>query len=220
MSLKYGIIGASGRMGKEIENLMNESGHICVFKYDENGEWKTESPEVIIDFSLPQVFEQTLFYMDKFKVPLVMGTTGLNNQQTNALKELGKELPIVHSSNFSVGIQMLIRCAEMLKENLPDWDIEISETHHRFKKDKPSGTAIMIKNALGKEINISSLRLGNVAGDHTVSFGGLGEVLSVTHSATSRRTFSEGVLKSVLFVVNKKNGYYSFKEVLFYNKGK
>ena len=78
----------------------------------------------------------------------------------------------------------------------------------------------MIKNALGKEINISSLRLGNVAGDHTVSFGGLGEVLSVTHSATSRRTFSEGVLKSVLFVVNKKNGYYSFKEVLFNNKGK
>jgi 4-hydroxy-tetrahydrodipicolinate reductase len=103
----------------------------------------------------------------------------------------------------------------MLKENLPDWDIEISETHHRFKKDKPSGTALMIKNALGTDVNISSLRLGNVPGDHTVSFGGLGEVLSIKHSATSRRTFSEGVLKSVLFVVNKKNGYYTFKEVLF-----
>jgi 4-hydroxy-tetrahydrodipicolinate reductase len=216
MPVKYGLIGASGRMGKEIESLMNESGHVCVFKYDVEGEWKTESPEVIIDLSLPEVFEQTLFYVNKYKVPLVIGTTGLNSQQVNALKELGKEVPVVQSSNYSVGIQMLIRCAEMLKENLPGWDIEISETHHRFKKDKPSGTALMIKNALGKEVNISSLRLGNVPGDHTVSFGGLGEVLSITHSATSRRTFSEGVLKSVFFVLDKKNGYYTFKEVLFH----
>ena len=216
MPLKYGIIGASGRMGKEIESIMNEAGHVCVFKYDENGEWSTENPEVIIDFSLPQVFEQTLFYIGKFKVPLIMGTTGLSNTQINALKELGKEVPVVHSSNYSIGIQMMIKCAELLNENLPDWDVEICETHHRFKKDKPSGTALMIKNALGKDINISSLRLGNVPGDHTVSFGGLGEVLSITHCATSRRTFSEGVLKSALFVVNKKNGYYSFKEVLFH----
>ena len=215
MGVNYGLIGSSGRMGKEIESLMNESGNTCVFKYDESGEWKTADPEVIIDFSLPLVFEQTLFYINKFKVPLVIGTTGLNNQQINALKELGKEVPVVHSSNFSVGIQMMIRCAEMLKENLPGWDIEISETHHRFKKDKPSGTALMIKNALGKEVNISSLRLGDVPGDHTVSFGGLGEVLSIKHSATSRRTFSEGVLKSVLFIVSKKKGYFTFKEVLF-----
>ena len=110
---------------------------------------------------------------------------------------------------------MLLKCTEMLKENLPDWDIEISETHHRFKKDKPSGTALMIKNLIGKDVNLSSLRLGNVTGNHTVSFGGLGEVISLTHSATSRRTFTEGVLKSVLFIVNKKNGFYSFSEVLF-----
>jgi len=216
MPLKYGLIGASGRMGKEIESLMNESGHTCVFKYDETGEWKTESPEVVIDFSLPQVFEQTLFYINKFKVPLVIGTTGLNSSQINALKDLGKTVPVVYSSNYSVGIQMMIKCAEMLNENLSGWDIEISETHHRFKIDKPSGTALMIKNAVGKEVNISSLRLGNVPGDHTISFGGLGEVLSITHHATSRRTFSEGVLKSVLFVLDKKNGYYSFKEVLFH----
>lgn len=215
MPVNYGLIGASGRMGKEIESIMNETGNRCVFKYDESGEWSMADPEVIIDFSLPLVFEQTLFYINKFQVPLIIGTTGLNNQQINALKELGKEVPVVYSANFSIGIQMLIRCSEMLKEKLPDWDIEISETHHRFKKDKPSGTALMIKNVLGKDVNISSLRLGNVPGDHTVSFGGLGEVLSIKHSATSRRTFSEGVLKSVLFVLNKKNGYFSFKEVLF-----
>ena len=215
MQIKYGIIGGSGRMGQEIESLLQESGHKCVFKYDILGEWKSGDPEVTIDFSLPQAFNGTVSYVNKYKIPLVIGTTGLSAEQLDILKSLSKKVPIVQSYNFSVGIQMLLKCTEILKENLSEWDIEISETHHRFKKDKPSGTAIMIKNLIGKDVNISSLRLGNVPGNHTVSFGGLGEVISLTHSATSRRTFTEGVLKSILFIMNKKNGFYSFSEVLF-----
>jgi len=215
MQIKYGIIGGSGRMGQEIEALLEESGHKCVFKYDISGEWKSENPEVMIDFSLPQAFASTINYVNRFKIPLVIGTTGLSASQIETLKSLSNDFPVVQSYNFSIGIQMLLKCTETLKENLPDWDIEISETHHRFKKDKPSGTALMIKNLIGKDVNITSLRLGNVPGNHTVSFGGLGEVISLTHSATSRRTFTEGVLRSVLFVMNKKNGFYSFNEVLF-----
>jgi 4-hydroxy-tetrahydrodipicolinate reductase len=215
MQIKYGIIGGSGRMGQEIESLLGESGHKCVFKYDILGEWKSGNPEVIIDFSMPQAFNNTIGYVKKYKIPLIIGTTGLSAEQFDSLKILSKEFPIVQSYNFSIGIQMLLKCTEILKEDLPDWDIEISETHHRFKKDKPSGTAIMIKNLIGKEVNISSSRLGSVPGNHTVSFGGLGEVISITHSATSRRTFTEGVLKSVLFVMDRKNGLYSFNEVLF-----
>jgi 4-hydroxy-tetrahydrodipicolinate reductase len=218
MQIKYGIIGGSGRMGQEIESLLEESGHKCVLKYDILGEWKSENPDVMIDFSLPQAFNSTIGYVKKYKIPLVIGTTGLSVEQLNILKSLSMEFPVVQSYNFSIGIQMLLKCTEMLKENLPDWDIEISETHHRFKKDKPSGTAIMIRNLIGRDVNISSLRLGNVPGDHSVSFGGLGEVIKITHSATSRRTFSEGVLKSILFVMDKKNGLYSFNEVLFQNK--
>ena len=215
MKIKYGIIGGSGRMGKEIESLFEESGHKCVFKYDIAGEWKLEDPEVMIDFSLPKVFTSTIGYVKKYKIPLVIGTTGLLPGQKKVLKSFSKNFPVVQSYNFSVGIQMLLKCTEMLNESLPDWDIEISETHHRFKKDKPSGTALMIKNLIGKEVNISSLRLGNVPGNHTVSFGGLGEVISITHSATSRRTFTEGVLKSTLFIMDKKKGFYSFNDVLF-----
>jgi len=215
MQIKYGIIGRSGRMGQEIELLLEESGHKCVFKYDIIGEWKSENPEVMIDFSLPQAFNNTVNYVKKFKIPLIIGTTGLSAEQLDALKSLSRTVPVVQSYNFSAGIQMLLKCTELLKESLPDWDIEISETHHRFKKDKPSGTAIMIKNVIGKDVNISSLRLGNVPGNHTVSFGGLGEVISLTHSVTSRRTFAEGVLKSVLFIMDKKDGFYSFNEVLF-----
>ena len=215
MQIKYGIIGGSGRMGQEIELLLEESGHKCVFKYDILGEWKSGDPEVLIDFSLPQAFSSTMGYVKKYKIPLVIGTTGLSAEQIETLKSLSKDFPVVQSYNFSVGIQMLLKCTKMLKENLPDWDIEIIETHHRFKKDKPSGTALMIKNLIGKDVNISSLRLGNIPGNHTVSFGGLGEVISLTHSATSRRTFTEGVLKSILFVMDKKDGFYSFNEVIF-----
>jgi len=215
MQIKFGLIGGSGRMGQEIELLLEESGHKCVFKYDILGEWKSGDPEVMIDFSLPRAFKSTISYVNKYKIPLIIGTTGLSAAQLDVLKSLSKKVPVVQSYNFSVGIQMLLKCTEMLKENLPDWDVEISETHHRFKKDKPSGTALMIKNIIGREVNISSLRLGNVPGIHTVSFGGLGEVISLTHSATSRRTFTEGVLKSILFIMDKKNGFYSFSEVLF-----
>jgi 4-hydroxy-tetrahydrodipicolinate reductase len=215
MQIKYGIIGGSGRMGQEIELLLKESGHKCVFKYDILGEWKSGAPEVMIDFSLPQAFNSTVSYVNKYKIPLVIGTTGLSEEQLEVLKSLSKKVPVVQSYNFSVGIQMLLKCTEILKENLTEWDIEISETHHRFKKDKPSGTALMIKNLIGRDVNISSLRLGNVPGNHTVLFGGLGEIISLTHSATSRRTFTEGVLKSILFIMDKKNGFYSFSEVLF-----
>jgi 4-hydroxy-tetrahydrodipicolinate reductase len=201
-------------MGKEIIAIMNENGNELVLKFDIEGESYSVEPDVLIDFSFPAVLEKTIEYALKFKSPLIIGTTGFNDVQIKKIHELSETIPIVQSYNFSVGIQMLIQCANLLKEKLTDWDIEISETHHRFKKDKPSGTAIMIKNELGKEVNISSLRLGNVVGEHSVSFGGLGETLTIKHSALSRRTFAEGVLKAVEFIQNKKKGFYTIKDVL------
>jgi len=212
--IKYGLIGASGKMGKEIISLMNENENELVFKYDIDGESFSEKPEVLIDFSLPAVLGKTIEYALKFKSPLIIGTTGFNEVQLKQIREFSEKIPVVQSYNFSVGMQMLIQSAVLLKEKLTDWDIEISEIHHRFKKDKPSGTAIMIKNALGREVNISSLRLGNVAGEHSVSFGGLGETLTITHSALSRRTFAEGVLRAVKFIVDKEKGFYTIKDVL------
>ncbi|HUX62072.1 MAG TPA: dihydrodipicolinate reductase C-terminal domain-containing protein, partial [Ignavibacteriaceae bacterium] len=140
----------------------------------------------------------------------------LSEQQLKSLKSISEEYPVVQSYNYSIGIQVMLKLSEMAFDKLKDWDIEITETHHRFKKDKPSGTAKMIQEVVKeKNVNISSLRLGNVAGDHTISFGGLGEVLSITHSATSRRTFAEGILKSAEFIINKDKGYYSFTDVVF-----
>jgi 4-hydroxy-tetrahydrodipicolinate reductase len=132
------------------------------------------------------------------------------------LKKLSEVYTVVQSYNFSLGIQVLLQLTKLANEKLPDWDVEISETHHRFKKDKPSGTAKMIQEIFGdKEVNTSSLRLGNVPGDHSVNFAGLGEVLSVSHRATSRRTFAEGILKSAEFALKKEKGFYTFTDVVF-----
>ena len=119
-------------------------------------------------------------------------------------------------NNFSLGIQILLRLTNEANDKLSDWDVEISETHHRFKKDKPSGTAKMLQEIFTeKEINTSSLRLGNVPGDHSVSFASLGEVLKLEHRAISRRTFAEGILKSAEFALKKDNGFYTFTDVVF-----
>lgn len=211
--MKYGLIGRNGRMGNEIYNLFSEKGHQLVFSYDKSGEFFEEKPEILIDFSLPEAFNKVIEYVDKFKVPLVIGTTGLDENQIKQLHEISQNVPVVQSYNFSIGIQVLLRLTKLADSLLKDVDIEISETHHRFKKDKPSGTAKMLKDVLNKDVNISSIRVGNVPGDHTIYFGTLGEVITISHRALSRRTFAEGVLKSAEFAIKSIAGFYTFNDV-------
>jgi 4-hydroxy-tetrahydrodipicolinate reductase len=214
--IKYGLIGASGRLGQEVKTVFSEHGHKLVFQFDVKGEKKEDVPEILIDCSLPEVLSKTIFYVNTFSTSLIIASTGLSKNQFDELRQLSKQVPIVQSYNYSLGIQVMLKLTEIATTKLNDWDVEIAETHHRFKKDKPSGTAKMIQEKLNKtNVNISSLRLGNVPGNHTVSFGGLGEVLSITHSATSRRTFAEGILKSAEFIQDKDNGFYTFTDVVF-----
>ena len=214
--MKYGVIGASGKLGKEVVNVFAEHDHELVFTFDLQGEWIQSEPEILIDCSLPEVFDKTISFAKNFNIPVIVAPTGLTEKNINDLKEYSNSKPVVQSYNFSLGIQVLLELTKVAKEKLPDWDVEISETHHRFKKDKPSGTAKMIQDIFGeKKINTTSLRLGNVPGDHTVSFAGLGEVISIQHRALSRRTFAEGILLSSEFALKKQTGFYSFTDVVF-----
>jgi 4-hydroxy-tetrahydrodipicolinate reductase len=219
-SFNYGLIGSNGRLGAETKKAFTEAGHKLLLEYYKDYENIISAPDLIVDCSLPEVFAKSVELVKRYNVPFVIATTGLTEKQFDELKELSQSVPVVQSYNYSVGIQILLKLAAETEKIVPDWDIEITETHHRFKKDKPSGTALMIKDVLSKkDVNISSLRLGNVAGTHTVSFGGLGEVLTITHDATSRRTFAEGILKSAEFIITKTPGLYSFKDVVFSKKG-
>jgi len=213
--IKYGLFGSTGKLGKEVINVFAEQQGELVYELALEGETATGNPEILIDCSLPDNFENVLSQAKKFNVPLIVATTGLSKQQLQTLKIHAETLPVIQSYNYSLGIQILLKLVKEVQLYVDDWDIEIAETHHRFKKDKPSGTAIMIRSAVEKEeVNISSLRLGNVFGEHTISFGGLGEVLSLSHSASSRRTFAEGIFRSAQFLLGKEKGLFTFTDVI------
>jgi len=216
--MKYGLVGASGKLGKEVVTVFADNANELVFSFDISGDWKQSDPEILIDCALPEAFDKMMTFAKSFKAPLIVATTGLSDENISQLKEYSKQKPVIQSYNFSIGIQILLELTKTAYSKLPDWDIEISETHHRFKKDKPSGTAKMIQNIFeGRNIHTTSHRLGNVPGDHTVSFAALGEVISIQHRALSRRTFAEGILKSAEFALKKEKGFYSFTDVVFSN---
>jgi 4-hydroxy-tetrahydrodipicolinate reductase len=219
-SFKYGIIGSTGKLGRDVNTILSENGGSPVLWFNRSGEYEIGKPDLLIDCSLPEALDKTISLAYKFNVPLIVATTALNEDQLKKLKKLGETIPVIQSYNFSVGIQILLNLVDKTKDLIPDWDVEIEETHHRFKRDRPSGTAKMIRNIFkDQSVNISSLRLGTTVGEHTVYFGGLEEVLSIKHTATSRKTFAHGILKAIEFSLNKKNGFFSFADVIYSDPG-
>jgi len=214
--MKYGIIGYSGRMGQAIEELFSEAGHQLVYQKDEAGEKELEKPEVIIDFSLKEAFAETVKVIEQKQVALVIGTTGLDQDDFAELERLAEEVPVIQSFNFSIGINILSELINKVNQYVDqDWDIEISETHHRFKKDKPSGTAIMLGDLIDRdELEMHSKRLGSEFGEHEVDFASTGEVLTLKHRAYSREAFTRGVLISAEAALDLDAGFYTFKDIL------
>ena len=213
--MKYGIIGYSGRMGRAIDDLFSEAGHELVYQKDEDGTKEIEEPEVIIDFSLKEAFADTVRVIADKKVPLVIGTTGLDEADFAELDKLAEEVPVIQSFNFSIGINILSQLIKKVNQYVDqNWDIEISETHHRFKKDKPSGTAIMLGDLVDRDLEMHSKRLGSEFGEHEVDFASTGEVLTLKHRAYSREAFTRGVLMSAEAILDLEPGFYTFSQIL------
>ncbi|ADQ14650.1 4-hydroxy-tetrahydrodipicolinate reductase [Halanaerobium hydrogeniformans] len=213
--MKYGIIGYSGRMGQSIEKIFSQAGHELVYQKDENGEKELEKPELIIDFSLKEAFPETVRVIKEKEIPLIIGTTGLDEGDFKQLNQLAEKVAVIQSFNFSIGINILSELVTKIDKYIDqDWDIEISETHHRFKKDKPSGTAIMLSELIDRDIEMHSKRLGSEFGEHEVYFASTGEVLTLKHRAYSREAFTKGVLLSAEKILDLKPGFYSFKDIL------
>ena len=195
--------------------------------------------DAIIDFSTPEATMKTVEDAIASKKALVIGTTGFSLHQREEIKELAKTVPIVMAPNMSIGVNLLLKLVHLTASVLgSDYDIEIVEAHHRHKKDAPSGTAIRIaevvaaavdrdlekvavyerKGIVGErrpeEIGIQSIRAGDIVGDHTVIFGGVGERIELIHKASSRETFAMGAVKAARWVVDRPNGIYDMQDVL------
>ncbi len=189
----------------------------------------------LIDFSAPGSLSAIEAYVRRTGTPLVSGTTGYSAGELAQIRALSEAAPVIQSANYSVGVAVLKRLAAMAAEQLgEDFDIEITETHHRMKADAPSGTAKMLLAAVDPEggreavhgrqgmsrrtrgeIGVHALRGGTVAGVHTVSFFGDNEEVSLTHRAESRRIFALGALRAAELLKDRPAGFYTLEDLLF-----
>jgi len=196
--------------------------------------------DVVINFTAPK--EAALAHIraaSESGKPMVIGATGFSEKEMEIIKELASNVPCVMAPNMSIGINVLLKVVKDVALVLgDDYDVEVIETHHHFKKDAPSGTAMRIAQVLAdtlgrnlsedgvygregivgertaREIGIHAIRAGDIVGDHTVLFGGMGERLEITHRTQSREPFVSGALRAARWVVNASNGLHDISEVL------
>ena len=192
--------------------------------------------DVVVDFSTPVGTMESLKIARKRELPLVIGTTGFSKIQFDEIKRYAKELPIILSSNMSIGLNVLASVVSKLSTTFGEnYDIEIIEMHHRNKKDAPSGSALYLASSIASglkkglsdmlidkrtgerpkgKIGISSIRGGDVIGDHTVIFAGDGERLELTHRVTDRSVFAVSAIQAAKWIIGKEPGLYSMIDVL------
>jgi 4-hydroxy-tetrahydrodipicolinate reductase len=227
----------SSRLGKDAGEIA-AAGHLNVAITASIGALLTPS-SVVIDFTCPEASLGFLRAAAKEHAPMVIATTGFTSEQLAEIERLAKETPVLLAANTSLGVNVLVsllgRAAKMLGE---DYDVEIVEAHHRFKKDAPSGTALALGRAIAqglgrdleqvgihgrkgivgergkKEIALLSVRAGDIVGEHTVIFGGIGERLEFIHRAHSRDTFAHGAIRAARWLSGRKPGLYAMQDVL------
>src|SRR5437762_12788973 len=222
--LRVLLVGAAGRMGKTIVDLAKDDPKIDMVAQCDLGdaiEPAMKRSEVVIDFSHPDAIEEICRAALQDQRPLVIGTTGHSAEQRSAIEQAARSIPVVFASNFSAGVNALFALARNAAETLgPEFNVEIIETHHRMKKDAPSGTAKTLATILRKarnaddEVPIQSIREGDVVGEHTVIFSGPDERLELFHKADSRAAFARGALRAARWVIGKSPGLYSMEDVL------
>jgi 4-hydroxy-tetrahydrodipicolinate reductase len=214
-------------------------GKLSGVKVTADVEATLKGADVLVDFTRPEASMQYMDACQKANVSMVIGTTGFSAEQKAAIEAASKNIPIVFAPNMSVGVTLLINLVEQAAKVLKDgYDIEVVEMHHRHKVDAPSGTALRLGEAaahgIGQDlkdcaiyaregvtgereagkIGFATLRGGDVVGDHTVMFAGIGERVEITHKASSRATFAIGALRAAKFLAQKQSGQFDMQDVL------
>ena len=226
--IRISLIAPDGRMGKAIADAVADSGG---FEIDQ------DHGDVLIDFSAPAALQASLDRAIAAGVPILIGTTGLDDLADKRIAEAAKTIPVLRAANTSLGVAVLSDLVERAAKALgPEWDIEVLELHHRMKADAPSGTALALGEAAaagrgaptqterGRDgtglkraqgaIGFASLRGGTVAGEHDVIFAGAEERLILSHRAESRMIFARGALAAAHFLYRKQPGLYSMRDVI------
>ena len=229
MGIRIGIHGIQGRMGQKVlagalkdKTWSKISGYGRTDSAETKGYSRVASLEalakqsdVIIDFSSPLALDSLLKIAVEKKIPLVIGTTGLSKETIVHMQESGKQIPILYSANFSLGVAACLFAADILYQKLSNhFQTHIIETHHIHKKDSPSGTALAFSEIMGNTPFIESIREGEVIGKHQIFFSNEQEIVELSHQALSRDTFANGALFAAKALVLCPSGLYSLKDIL------
>ncbi|MBM6817504.1 4-hydroxy-tetrahydrodipicolinate reductase [Olsenella uli] len=233
------VIGGAGRMGRLVLEELAARGFELLGSYDVDtvDELDEAAPaaDVAVDFSAPASLPHTLAYARRTGAAVVSGTTGLSEGQLGELRALGETNRVIWASNYSLGVAALRHATALVAKALPDWDVEIVETHHNQKVDAPSGTAKALLAAIDPEggrrvvngragqvgarvpgeIGIHAIRGGTVAGTHEVHFFGVDEEVCLTHRAASRQIFVTGAVAAAARLLEQPAGFYDFDELMF-----
>ena len=238
---RIGIIGSAGRMGAALVEAIGAAGEVHAGGIDQDGDLAALAAncDVLVDFSSPAALEANLDAAVAAGVAIVVGTTGLEERHLWLCDAAAEKIAVLQTGNTSLGVTLLAHLVREAAERLgADWDIEITETHHRMKVDAPSGTALLLGEAAAQgrgielaahsargrdgitgarrsgEIGFASLRGGSVAGDHTVQFFGPSERLSLSHLAEDRSIFAKGAVRAAQWLVGQPAGRYTMAQVL------
>ncbi len=263
--IRIAIVGAAGRMGRELIQLLHEKtdvtlgaateyagssfigvdagelagvGKVDVNIVDDLAQVMDEL-DVLIDFSTPDTTMNNLKLCRQHGKKMIIGTTGLTEQQSQQIKDAGVDIAIVMAANFSIGVNLMLKLVENAAKVMGSYcDIEIIEAHHRHKVDAPSGTALAIGESISQAMNqtladhalfcregligarpagqigFSTVRAGDIVGEHTALFADIGERIEITHKASSRKTFATGAVRAAIWLNDHQVGFYTMKEVL------
>ena len=245
------IFGVGGRMGREVAKLALEGVRsatvvagldvlpIDTREFPTYTDWSAVTGDIncIIDFSHHSATEALLGFAKKNNIPVVIATTGHTDEEKESILAAAKEIPVFHSANMSLGIALLVELAKTTAKAFPDADIEIIEKHHNRKLDAPSGTALLLANAIrevrksakfifgrsgqakreAEEIGIHAIRMGNIIGEHEVIVGTDTQTITLKHEAHSRALFAEGALAAADYLCGKKAGLYDMERMISEN---
>lgn len=248
--IRVALCGCNGKMGHVLTNCINSREDMKVVagfdlnttKFDNYPIFKSPSEcdvdvDVVVDFSHPSSLGGILDFAKQKNIPVILATTGYSKEDVQVMAKAANDIPVFTSANMSLGISLIAALAEKAASILgTGYDVEIIEKHHNLKVDAPSGTALMLGDAVSKglsydpvfiydrhsvrkkreqtEIGFSSVRGGTIVGEHDILFCGHDEVITLSHSAQSKELLANGAISAILFIIGKPSGYYTMRDLV------
>lgn len=244
--MKIMLCGCTGAMGRTVQAVCAETPDAdivcgfaaetgnCDFPVYQSLDTVTEEPEVIMDFSFHAAIGEILDFAEARNLPVVIATTGHTEEEEGRIRRAAERIPILKSGNMSLGVHAIVQATKLLAQILNDYDVELVEKHHHFKKDAPSGTAKMLISAVQEvrpelvetygregqtgerkptEIGVHALRAGTIVGEHSVYFAAFDEVVEIKHTALSKAIFAKGAVKACRYLTGRDAGYYTMEDL-------